>query len=149
MTLRWLLATLHLLALALGFAGIWARARALRGTLDDHGVRLVLRADTLWGVAAALWLATGLLRAFAGYEKGSAYYLAQPLFHLKLALFVAIVALELRPMLAFLGWRRALRANHALDVSRARTYAAISDVQTVLLVAMVFVATAIARGVAS
>ena len=49
---------------------------------------------------------TGLLRAFAGLEKGTAFYLASPLFWLKMALFVAIVALELWPMATFIRWRR-------------------------------------------
>ena len=38
---------------------------------------------------------TGLLRAFAGLEKGSAYYLANSTFHLKIGLFLLILALEI------------------------------------------------------
>ena len=61
------------------------------------------------GVAAALWLVTGLLRAFGGLEKGSAFYLASRLFWLKMALFALVVALEVWPMLTLIRWRVALR----------------------------------------
>ena len=61
--LRWLIATLHLLALPLGLGAVWARSRALRGALSVDGLRRVFVADNLWGVAAVLWIGTGLLRA--------------------------------------------------------------------------------------
>jgi len=65
MMLRWLIASLHLLALPLGLGAVWARHRALRAVLDADGLRRVLFADNLWGLAALLWIGTGLLRAFA------------------------------------------------------------------------------------
>jgi hypothetical protein len=49
MTIRWLLAAAHLLALGIGLGAVWARGRALRGLLDASGVRRVLSADTWWG----------------------------------------------------------------------------------------------------
>ena len=54
------------LALGLGLPAIFLRGRALRGPLDAAGLTRVLRADSVWGIAAALWLVTGVLRAFAG-----------------------------------------------------------------------------------
>ena len=69
MTVRLLLATLHLLALGIGFGAIVDRALALRGTLQEAGLRRVLRADTAWGIAAFLWISTGLIRAFGGFER--------------------------------------------------------------------------------
>ncbi|MCI0434527.1 MAG: DUF2214 family protein [Gemmatimonadetes bacterium] len=73
MTLRWLIVSLHLLALPLGLGAITARARALRGPFDDAGLRRIFRADSLWGLAALLWISTGVGRAFGGLEKGTAY----------------------------------------------------------------------------
>ena len=75
--------SLHLLALAIGLPAIVLRGRALKGPLDDAGLRRLFSADNAWGIAAALWLVTGLLRAFAGLEKGSAFYLASALFWTK------------------------------------------------------------------
>ena len=75
MMLRWILASFHLLALGIGLAAAWTRGRALQGQLDQAGFQRIFLADTFWGVAALLWIATGLMRAFGGIEKGTDYYL--------------------------------------------------------------------------
>ncbi|MGH7469021.1 MAG: DUF2214 family protein [Longimicrobiales bacterium] len=147
MTVRWLIASLHLLALGLGLGAILDRAWSLRGNLDDAGLRRVFRADNLWALAALLWLSTGLLRAFAGLEKGSAYYLGSHVFWLKMALFLTVFGLELTPMIGLIGWRARRRRGQALDTSRAAAYARISLIQALLIVLILFVATALARGV--
>ena len=87
MTIRWFLAALHLLALGIGLGAIWARSRALGGTLDAAGLKRVFYADNWWGIAALLWLVTGLLGAFGGLEKGTEYYLTNTLFLIKMGLF--------------------------------------------------------------
>jgi putative membrane protein len=141
-----IVASLHYLALAIGLPAIFLRGRALKGTLDDAGLRRLFAADSMWGVAAALWLATGLLRAFAGLEKGSAYYLQSHGFYLKMGLFLAVVVLEMRPMLTLLGWRQAHRRGAPVDTSSARMLFQVSHIQMSIVVAMVFVASAMARG---
>jgi hypothetical protein len=50
--LRWLLAAAHLLALGIGLGAVWARSRALRGSLDPAGLRRVLGADAWWSAGA-------------------------------------------------------------------------------------------------
>ncbi|HET7343276.1 MAG TPA: DUF2214 family protein, partial [Methylomirabilota bacterium] len=60
-----IVSALHLYALALGLPAVFLRGRALRGRLDAAGLRRLFAADNVWGVAALLWLVTGLLRAFA------------------------------------------------------------------------------------
>jgi putative membrane protein len=147
--LRWIVASLHLFALAIGVAAVLARARGLARVRDTAVLRPVLLADGWWAVAAILWLSTGLWRAFGGLEKGTAYYLQHPLFHAKLFLFVVIVVLEMWPMIGLMRWRRALRTTGEVDVSRAPLFAKISYVQLALLGVMVLLATAIARGVAA
>jgi putative membrane protein len=137
---------LHVLALALGLPAVLLRGRALKGRLDADGLRRLFAADSVWGLAALLWVATGLLRAFAGLEKGTAFYLASWLFWTKMALFVAIVALELWPMATFIRWRRALKQGVPPDISRARTFFILNHVQLALVVLMVFVASFMARG---
>src|SRR5688500_1543073 len=75
MTLRWLLAAFHLLALGIGLGAVVTRAFALRSPFSASRLPSVFLADTLWGLAALLWFGTGLWRAFGGVEKGTAYYL--------------------------------------------------------------------------
>jgi putative membrane protein len=145
--LRLLLAALHFLALGIGLGAIWGRARALSRPLDTNGLRDVFRNDAWWGVAAALWVTTGLARVFGPFEKGTAYYMTSPFFHAKLGLFLVVFILELWPMIALMGWRRHVRSGAALDTSRAATFSTISKVQTAVVVAMVFLAVAMARGI--
>jgi putative membrane protein len=146
MTVRWILATLHLLALGIGLGAIVTRARALARTPEPAGWPRIFLADNLWALAAFLWIATGLARAFAGYEKGSAYYLSNPLFHGKLGLVIAIVLLEIWPMVTLIKCRIALRKGTATRIDNGPALAGISWVQAVLVVVIVFLGTAIARG---
>ena len=144
--MRWMLAAVHLLALGIGLGAVWARGRALRAPLDGTGVRRVLSADTWWGIAALLWLATGLVRLFGGFEKGSAYYFANQYFWIKMGLFLSILLLELVPMITFIKWRRSLGRGDVVAAANAGRLATTSFVQAVLVALMVLAATAMARG---
>lgn len=148
MTTRWLLAALHLMALGIGFAAIWGRARALRHVSSDReAIGRILAADSVWGLSAIVWISTGLLRAFGGLEKGSAYYLGSSAFWLKMGLLLLILLLELRPMTVLVRWRVARARQREVDVSAAPTLALVSYAQAAILLGMVLVATAMARGI--
>lgn len=144
--LRWLLASFHLLGLAIGLGSVWVRARALGGVPDPLCLRRALRADAWWGVAALLWIGTGLPRLLLGTEKPTAFYTGNHLFWLKLGLFTLIFALEVPPMIVLTGWRRALARGTSPRTELAPRFALTSRIQVALVVVMVFVATAMARG---
>ena len=97
--LRWILAAIHLLALGIGLGAVWARGRALRQVHDGHGLRRVFEADAWWGVAALLWLGSGLWRWLGGTEKATAYYTGNHIFWGKMALFILIV------LFSVINWR--------------------------------------------
>lgn len=147
MILRWLFASFHLIALGVGLGAVWARARALRGTLDPAGVRRVLHADAWWGVAALLWLVTGLVRLFAGMEKATDYYLHNHVFWAKMGLFILVIVLEIAPMVTLIRWRASLRRGEEPDTRNAGRFARISYIQAGLIAWIVLVAAAMARGV--
>jgi len=144
---RWLFAALHLLALGVGLGAIWGRRLALLGTLDEKGLKRLSHEDNWWAVAAALWLGTGLVRAFGGLEKGSFYYLHNGLFLGKMACLLAILALEIWPMITLIRWRGLVKKGAQPVTSSAQTLADISAIQAGLVVVMVLLATAMARGV--
>lgn len=143
---RWIVAALHLLALGVGLGAVWARARALRGAPGPDDLRRAFYADTLWGLAALVWIATGLWRAFGGLERGTAYYLANHAFHVKMGLLVLVLALEIWPAVTLVRWRGRVRRGEAVEAGAAGRIATISVVQAVLVVGMVLAATAMARG---
>jgi putative membrane protein len=154
MTTRWLVAATHLIFFAILFASIWFRGRALNAPLHPDtqhpkALRAVFATDSVWGIAALVMLGTGLLRAFAGLEKGSGYYLHEPMFYFKMACLAMIVLLEAWPMATLIQWRVQLQKGIAPDTSRAAVFARISEVQAVLVIVTALAASAMARGIGS
>lgn len=148
MLTHWLLAAIHLLAFAVGLWAVLTRGTAFRRLADGMGeARSVLVADNIWGIAAVTLLITGGMRAFGGFEKGSDYYLHQPLFHLKMALFVLVLLLEIAPMVTLIKWRIALGRKMTFDTGRATLFARISHAEAMLVLLMMVAATGMARGV--
>ena len=121
MLVRWLFAALHLLALGIGLGAVWSRGRALQGTLDANGLKRVFYADSWWGIAAIVWIATGLVRAFGGLEKGSTYYLNNSFFRVKMTLLILILILEIVPMVGLIRWRVAVRRGVAVNTFLSNT----------------------------
>jgi putative membrane protein len=146
MFIRWLFAALHLLALGIGLGAIWARAQAFRGPLDTAGLKRLFYADNWWGIAAIAWIATGLVRAFGGLEKGSAYYLHNSFFRAKMTLLVIILIIEVAPMITLIRWRIRVAKGQTPDTRLAPRLGLISYVEALLIVLMVLCATAMARG---
>jgi putative membrane protein len=141
-----LVSAFHLLALAIGLPAIVFRAAALGRVTDPGRLRRALAADNAWGLAAVLWLVTGPARAFGPLEKGSAFYLGSLLFWVKLGLFALIFLLEIVPMATLIRRRILQRRGTAPDWSPARRLAALSWIEAALVVAIVFVASFMARG---
>jgi putative membrane protein len=148
MLVHWSLAAIHLLAVVLAFWAVLTRGTAFSRLAAGTGeARRVLMADNLWGISAVILLITGGMRAFGGYGKGTDYYLHQPLFHLKMTLFVLILLLEIAPMVALIKWRIALGRGATIDTGRAKLFARFSHVEGLLVLLMVIAATGMARGV--
>lgn len=146
MLLRWMVAAVHLLALGIGLGAVWARAGALRSALDREGLARAFRADTWWGVAAILWIGTGLARAFGGLEKGAPYYMHNGLFMAKMTCLLAVLVLEVWPMTTLIRWRIGVARGDAVDTRAGLALARVSTVQALLVVLMVVAATGMARG---
>lgn len=144
--LRLLLAGLHLLGLGVGLGAVWARGRALSSGPDGAGLRAVFLADNFWGLAAGLWLGTGLWRLLAGMEKDTSYYLHNHVFLGKMAFFAIVLALEVWPMVTLIGWRRRVARGEQPDTSAAPLLARFSYAQAGIVIVMVFFAAAMARG---
>ncbi|MEP6493921.1 MAG: DUF2214 family protein [bacterium] len=144
------LAVLHLLALGIGFGAVYSRGRALNrlGTNPD-ALRRAFAADAWWGIAAVLWIGTGLWRALAGTEKASSYYWSNHVFYAKMGLLALVLVLEIWPMVTLIRWRvakgRTLPSAAELGPI-GRRLARVCDVQLLLIIAIVVAATMMARG---
>ena len=135
----------HVVTLALGLGALFVRGRALAHPLDEAGWQRLLAADTVWGVAAGLWIISGLGRVFFGGKEPS-FYWRNGLFWVKLALFGLVFALELTPMMTFIRVRLARRRSTTLPRFSVEAYRRINSAELVLVVAIVFVAAFMARG---
>ncbi len=147
--LRLVLAWAHLMALGIGLGAVWARASALRNVSEKDSLSRAFTADTWWGIAAVIWIGTGLARLLAGTEKAPGYYMHNDTFLAKMTLLVVILVLEVWPMATLIRWRT-LKSRLALDppshATAARRIATISYVQAALATVMVALAVAMARG---
>jgi putative membrane protein len=140
-----LLSAIHVLTLALGLGAVVMRGRALARPLDEAGWQRLLAADNLWGIAAGLWIASGVARLFFG-GKEPGFYWHNGFFWIKLALFGLVFALELTPMMTFIRVRTARRRGTALPRFSVEAYRRINTAEVVLVVAIVFAAAFMARG---
>ncbi len=151
MIVRASLSALHVIALAIGFAAVFARGRRLRDLLrspeDAGAARRLLQADNVWGLAALLWITTGLFRAFGRLEKTPDFYLRNGFFWVKMALFVLVLALEIHPMLTFIRWRIA-RSRGGSPVAGANLGLLIrlNDLEAAIVLLIPFTAAVMARG---
>jgi putative membrane protein len=148
--LRIALAGLHLIALGLGLGAVIARGTALREAPSNAALRRAFRSDSTWGIAALLWIITGVCRVLDGIEKPTSFYLTNPVFHAKIGLFLVILLLELWPMVTLIRWRRTFSAGESAErlmtSGAGRRIATISHIEALVVVVMVFVAVALARG---
>jgi putative membrane protein len=152
--LRIALAAIHLLALGLGLGAVVARGTALRESPSNAALRRAFRSDSVWGLSALLWIGTGLWRLLTGMEKPTAFYLKNPVFHAKMGLFLVVLLLELWPMITLMRWRRSFSAGESaerlmMSSGAGRRIATLSHIEALVVVLMVFVASALARGFGS
>jgi putative membrane protein len=122
----WALASLHHLAIFTLAATIAAELAILMGIIDAKAIVRLAAIDAGYGAAAAAVVIFGVARVIWG-AKGYEYYLANHIFWTKMALFLIVGLLSIRPTFRYLAWRRQLRANAAFapataEVARMRAY---------------------------
>jgi putative membrane protein len=136
-----LLSALHLIGFGLACASGYARGRAM-AKQDLPGV---FQADNAYGIAALLILGTGLARAFGGFEKGTDWYLDNPLFWLKMGLYGLVASIECWPMVMLIRWRIQTGRGEAPDLRVLPKLKRVNDVELVFLALIPLVAAAMAR----
>jgi putative membrane protein len=104
--------------------------------------------DRWYGMFAVLVLIVGFLRVYF-FEKGHAFYTANPFFHAKLGLFVAVGLLSIYPTIRFIRWRPQTSKGQAPAVSEQeyRRIMAVLRIELILLLGMAVCASLMARAV--
>ncbi len=113
----------HIVVVYLHFLGIMALMATLLAehvTLQPNMTRLHVQRlatiDLCYGIAAGIVLITGILR-FAYVGKGIPFYLGNPIFYVKVGLFLLIGIISIYPTIIFLSWRKMIKQDQELEVA--------------------------------
>lgn len=111
-------------------------------------VRTLVRLDQLYAGLALLALGSGAARV-VWFGKGAAFYLHNPVFYIKVALFLAVGLISIPPTLQYLRWMRGLESGATkvvadYQVIRVRRHIL---VELILFALIPLMATLMARGI--
>jgi putative membrane protein len=105
-----ILAYLHFMAIFGLFATLMYEVILLKAGTTGLDIETLAQTDRKFGIQAGVVLVTGALRVVFG-AKGASFYMHNPVFHLKIGLFVLAALISIVPTIAFLRWRKARRSD--------------------------------------
>jgi putative membrane protein len=143
-----LLAYLHFFAIFGTFSALSAELVMCRPGIRGDALHRLRKLDGAYGGLAALLLVSGLLRLFFG-AKGSAFYLGNPVFYAKVAVFAVVGLLSIPPTMRFGRWSKAaLRSPDAApDAAEVAAVRRTIHIELTLLALIPLLATLMARGI--
>jgi putative membrane protein len=148
MTLRVLVAFAHHLAAFVLFAALFMELVLIKGELTLWSARKIVLYDLIYGIAAGVVIAAGLLRVVY-FEKGVHYYVHSAAFLAKIALLALVGLLSIYPTREFLSWRARLRRGElpALEALKRRRIATTIHAELTGVALVILCAVLMARGV--
>ena len=102
-----LVAYAHIVAIITIGAALIVQITRCHQDMQPPDIRVLARIDLVYALAAVVALLTGFGRALL-MGKGFAFYSHNPVFYIKVALFIALGLLSIPPTLQFRRWHRAL-----------------------------------------
>jgi putative membrane protein len=137
----------HFLSIFATFGILAAEAALYAPRMSEARFALLRRLDLYYMYGALAILATGLLRVVF-FGKGLGFYAGNPVFWLKLALFVIIGLLSVPPTIHFIRSRQHLRDGMlAIDAATYRGTRRLLTLQLVLFAFVPLAASLMARGI--
>ena len=100
-----LLAYLHYISIFTLIVFLTAEAVVLRPDMTPEIRKRLGRYDAVYGVAAVAVVVTGVLRVIYG-AKGYAFYVHNPIFHIKIGLFILVGLMSIVPTINILRWKK-------------------------------------------
>lgn len=143
-----LIAYLHYVAMISIAVVLVVEYRVCMPGMSDRSIRVLARIDFLYMGVALLALGSGAARVI-WFGKGAAFYLHNPVFYIKLALFLAVGLISIPPTLQYLRWMRSLNsgaASVAADYQAQRVRRHIL-IELILFALIPLMATLMARGI--
>lgn len=138
---------LHFIGIMVLTGSLMAMYLILKSGLSEKQVRLASMMNNLFFLSAAVVLATGLLRWFL-VGKGAAFYNINPLFHIKITLFVVILILAVFPALKINKWKKLLRQDgmSAIPEKESINFLWFLRIEFLLIAILPLLAVMVARG---
>ena len=148
MILNSIMATLHHIAAFAVTATLVYEFVAFRKNLTVHEAKRILHVDTAYGISAAIVIIAGLLRVFY-FEKGSAFYLNNTMYWIKMGLFILAGLISIYPTVRFLKWRTNLKEDKAPEFSddEYKKIRLFVHLELVCILLILLVAPMMARGI--
>ncbi|MBK8822977.1 MAG: DUF2214 family protein [Anaerolineales bacterium] len=143
-----LMATLHHICAFTLTACLVYELIAFRKGLGVEEARRIQKVDGWYGISAGLLVVVGLLRVFF-FEKGANYYGANPMFWIKMTLFVIVGLLSIYPTIRYIKWNSFLNENKAPEIAEQefKNIRLLLVLEIVGLVLILFFAPAMARAI--
>ena len=114
MTLESVLAAVHIVAILTLVVFLSSEAALCRTEwMNAAVVQRLARLDIIYGISAGVLLLSGVARVVWGV-KGMGWYVSQPLFHLKVTLFVLAGLMSIKPSIDIRRWVKQLRTDGSL-----------------------------------
>jgi putative membrane protein len=138
-----LVAYLHYLSIILTGGFLIGELVMCRPGITGEQARRLAGIDVVFFVSALAALATGLLRLFY-YSKGLSFYTGNPAFWVKMALYVIIAGMSIKPTRTFMRWKRAGAVPARDEIAGARRFI---HIELGLLALIPLMAVLMARGI--
>ncbi len=108
-------AYLHYLGFMLAFGALTIEHLTLKKDLNVTEAWRIVIADAIYGLSAVMILITGVLRVMY-FGKGTDYYLSNPVFYIKVGLFILVSLLSLYPTFSFVSWVKNLQDSQSPEL---------------------------------
>src|SRR5215510_11242121 len=143
-----LTAYLHFLGMMILMATLLAEHVMLHAQMPPVHLQRVARTDLFYGIAAGVVFLTGLLR-FVYFGKGIHFYLGNPLFYVKVGMFLLVALISIYPTMRFLAWRKMLKQGElpALALPSITRLRIMIRFELGLLIVIPLLAVLMARGI--
>lgn len=106
----------HYLSIGIIFAALAIEFFTLKEELNLKEAWRILWADSVYGIAAIIVLVTGILRVLY-FAKDTAYYLNNPIFWVKIAVYLIVGTVSLYPTISFLKWIKSLMEKKVPEIT--------------------------------
>ena len=143
-----IVAYLHFLGIMTLMATLVAEHVTLQPEMTRVHLQRLAMIDMFYGIAAGLVFLTGLLR-FAYFGKGMYFYLGNPVFYVKVSMFLLVALISIYPTMRFLAWRNMLKQDDlpALEPSTITRLRTVIRFELGLLLVIPLLAVLMARGI--